>query len=170
MCQPQCPSFSRCGRPLLAAGADALTKDNAGWTPLAALHSGHSHAAEALLAAMPTDAALEDLCSANTLLARQLLPAFIVDRPPHTAAQWTAAWAAFPTDSPCPGLGHALPAALACSVDQAGQLVRRLPAADAQRLRTAALCLTARPHPSAHGPLHLPSAIVQRILSHFACA
>ena len=59
---------------------------------------------------------------------------------------------------------------MACSVDQACKLVWRLPAADAQRLHTFALCLTARPHPSAHGPLHLPSAIVQRILSLFACA
>ena len=45
---------------------------------------------------------------------------------------------------PSPGLARALPAApvLACSVGQARQLVRRLPAADAQCLRTAALRLS----------------------------
>ena len=96
-------------------------------------------------------------------MTRQLLPAFIVTRAPRTAAQWAAVWAALPADTLCPGLGSALPAALAC------KLVRRLPAADAQRLRMRQ-CAPLRPHPSERDPLHLPAAIVQRILTLFACA
>ena len=42
---------------------------------------------------------------------------------------------------PCPGLGAALPAVLARSVEEATCLVRHLPEAEQQRLRTAALCL-----------------------------
>ena len=115
---------------------------------------------------MPTEAALGHLCSFTTALAHQLLPAFIADRLPLTDAQW----ALIPI-APLPGLCRILPAALACSVDQAGQLVRRLPLADAQRLRTAALCLAARPHLSEHSsePLHLPAVAVSHILSLLLC-
>ena len=41
----------------------------------------------------------------------------------------------------CTGLGQVLPASLAYSAAQARRVVARLPAAEAQRLRTAALCL-----------------------------
>ena len=51
------------------------------------------------------------------------------------AADWTL------VPSPCPGVGVALPAALACSADQAAQVVRRLSAAERARLRIGALCL-----------------------------
>ena len=108
---------------LLAAGVDALAKTYYGEKPLhLALRRGHSQAAEILLAAMPADAALGDLCSAGTDLARQLLPGFIASRLPLTAAQW-----ALVPIAPLPGLGHALPTALASSADQARQVVRRLP-------------------------------------------
>ena len=109
-----------------------------------------------LSAAMPTGAALKDLCAAETASSRQLLPKFIASRLPLTDAQW----ALIPI-APRLRLARALPAALARSGDQARQLVRRLPPADAERLRTAALCL-------AHAPQlpqqHLPIALVERIL------
>ena len=100
---------------------------------------------------MPTDAALEDLCTADEPLTNKLLPAFVARRLPLTVTQW----ALIPI-APIPGLARALPAALACSVDQARQVLRRLPQANAQRLRTTALCL-ARVQ-------HLPLTIVERIL------
>ena len=62
--------------------------------------------------------------------------------------------------TPTPGLARALPAALACSANQARQLVRRLPPQAVQRLRTAALCLA---HVQRCLPL-LPLALVERIL------
>ena len=146
---------------LLAAGADALAKTDEGSTPLCeALQRNNSLAAKALLAAMPADAALEDLCTANTASARQLLPAFIASRLPLTDAQW----ALIPI-APCHGLGRALPAALACSGNQARQLVRRLPPAETQRLRTAALCLVRMQRSEPLWPQqYLPLAIVERIL------
>ena len=120
------------------------------------------------------DAALADLCRASeSAVARQLLPDFIVSHLPLTAAQW-----ALVPVIPLPGLGRSLPAALASSVDQACQLVRRLPPADAQRLHTAALCLARQQrrmplnseerHPL--WPEYLPPAAVERILSYFHCA
>ena len=161
-------------RALLAAGADALATSNDGWTAQrAALHYGHSQA-EFLMAAMPADAVLADLCSESTTdVAHQLLPNFIVSHLPLTAAQW-----ALVPVIPLPGLGGALPAALASSVDQAHQLVRRLPPADAQCLRTAALCLArlqrrmpvSRRRRQPLWPEYLPPAAVERILSYFDCA
>ena len=56
-------------------------------------------------------------------------------RMPLAAADWAL------VPSPCPGIGRALPAALACSPAQAAQVVRRLRGAEKARLRTAALCL-----------------------------
>ena len=123
---------------------------------------------------MPADAVLADLCSVlETALARRLLDGFIVSHLPLTAAQW----ALVPVIR-LPGLGRALPAALASSVDQARQVVRRLPPDDTQRLRTAALCLSRlqrrmplsrrRRHPL--WPEYLPPGAVQRILSFCGCA
>ena len=75
-------------------------------------------------------------------MARQLVPSFLASHAPAlTEAQWTSVWTLVPTPCPFPCLGRHLPAALACSEDQAGQLVWRLPEAESQRLRTAALCL-----------------------------
>ena len=56
-------------------------------------------------------------------------------RQPFTPAEW----ARVPT--PCPGLGAALHAVLACSKAEAVALVRCLPAAERERLRIAALCI-----------------------------
>ena len=49
----------------------------------------------------------------------------------------------------CSGIGRALAAALACSPAQAQQVVQRLPPADAERLRCAALCLARTLPPAA---------------------
>ena len=119
-------------------------------------------AASALLAAGPAESVLADLCAAAPDIALRLFPDFVTSQAPLTDAQW----ALIPT--PCPGLGRALPAALAHSTDQARQLVRHLPPEDAQRLRCAALCLS-RPQPQQRGssgalPLYLDAAIQQRIL------
>ena len=56
-------------------------------------------------------------------------------RLPLSAANWAL------VPAPCPGIERVLPAALACSTDQAAQVVRRLPAAAREWLRTAVLCL-----------------------------
>ena len=153
---------------LLPARADPLAKDGHGHTPLFwAFFFNKSQVAEALLAAMPTDAALKDLCNTTEPWACQLLPAFIANRLPLTDAQW----ALIPV-APRPGLCRILPAALACSGDQARQLVWRLPRPDAERLRTAVLCLVrvqrrmvlSRQEREQPLPQHLPTAIVERIL------
>lgn len=73
--------------------------------------------------------------------------------------QW-ALLAAVP--SPCPRLGAALPAVLRRSAGEAAQLVRHLPAADQQRLRTLAMCLGAAAQRGLLPPL--PSPIMQHIL------
>ena len=150
-------------RALLAAGADALSYDSDGNSAVLCALYGYPEAAEALLAAMPADLALGNLSAAGTPVARQLLPWFIAGHLPLSDAQW----ALIPTH--LTGLGRILPATLACSVDQASQLVRRLPPPDAERLRTAALCLG---RVQRHGgqspqlwPLALPPAAVRRILS-----
>ena len=146
---------------LLVAGSDALKKNMEGWTALSfALHYNHSLAAEALLEAMPADAVLEELSISGKPLARQLLPAFVASHLPLADAQWALILIA-----PGLGLARALPAALACSVDQARQLVRRLPLPAALRLRTAALCLARVQRRMPLWPQqHLPLAIVERIL------
>lgn len=61
----------------------------------------------------------------------------LVARLPLTAAQWAG------VPSPCPILGVVLPAVLQRSEAEAAQLVRCLPPADQQRLRTLTLCLAA---------------------------
>ena len=67
-----------------------------------------------------------------------------------------------PTHSP--GLGRALPAALAHSPSQASILVRHLPAADVARLRTFALCLAQLQR---RWGIQLHVAIVDLLLPHF---
>ena len=61
------------------------------------------------------------------------------------------------------GLRRALPAALAHSASQASSLVRHLPATDAQRLRTFALCLARMQR---RWDIQLPVAIIDLLLSH----
>ncbi len=69
-----------------------------------------------------------------------------------------AHWALVP--APCMGIGSALPTALACSPAQAAQVVRRLPPADAARLRTTALCL---------GRSILPGLVAGYVLARLFC-
>ena len=79
---------------------------------------------------------------------------------PLTAAQWQE------VPSPCPGLGHALPAVLQRSEEEAALLVAHLPPADSARLQTFALAL----HRSQRSlSIHLPSELVRRLLSLFDC-
>lgn len=102
-----------------------------------ALANGHTAAARPLLSAGSAAALLAVIASDGTpaLFADFLLAA---GRLALSAADWEL------IPSPCPGLGAALHAALACSAEQASQLVRRLPAEERARLRVAALCLCRR--------------------------
>ena len=68
-----------------------------------------------------------------------------------------AGWALVP--APCPGIERALPAAAACSADQAQQVVQRLPPAAKARLRAAALCLGRCPLPVGVRALILARAV-----------
>ncbi|KAL4425382.1 hypothetical protein ABPG75_009398 [Micractinium tetrahymenae] len=81
------------------------------------------------------------------LASRQALPSWLWDLMP----------------SPCPGLGAALPAVLERSVEEAGLLVRKLPAADRDRLRMAALCLACGRRPSRLALL--PTPIIWHLLA-----
>ena len=169
-------SNAEAARLLLAAGADVRAKDRLGRTPLALMLRETATPAQlpaaTLLLAGPTDEVLDDLRGASNEWTRLLLPAFIARHAPLTDAQWEAVWALVPT-APCPGLGRTLPAALASSVAQASQVVRRLPPADAQRLRTCALCMARTQRLMAVNrrerdplwPEYLPPGAVQRILS-----
>ena len=125
-------------RLLLEAAPQAATVANAwGSTPLQiALDEGRTAAARALLSASPAASVLAALAAADAL-ALQLFPDFLLapGRLPLAPADWALVLL------PCPGIEHALPAALACGPDQAAQVVRRLPPAEAARLRTTALCL-----------------------------
>ena len=160
---------------LVAAGADGRAKDRNRQTPLQLLFRRPftpelAAAAAELLSAEQTDAGLEAIrFTADPRYSRQLLPGFIASHLPLTDAQW----ALIPTD-PRLGLARALPTVLAFSVGQASQLVRRLPPPDAQRLRTAALCLARVQRHIGQSPelwpLALPPAAVRRILSFFDCA
>jgi len=80
-----------------------------------------------------------------------LYPA-LVARQPLTPQQWAE------VPVPCHGLGTVLPAVLERSVQEAALLVRCLPAADRQRLRTFALCL-------ARTQGHLPTPLVWHLLT-----
>ena len=104
---------------LLSVGADERAMDNFGVTPLClALWLPDPDAAAemaALLTVGPVDAVLEDLCCAGTTASRRLLTKYIANNLPLTDDQWAR------VPIPCPGLSHALPTALACSVGQARQ-------------------------------------------------
>ena len=177
---------------LLAAPHTAMAVDAEGSTPLhLAAAGGHALAAVLLLAAAPETARAPNTRGrlplhcwqqalhrqhANTarclgpaaevlqaLLrhgqgALPLFPDFVVARLPLSAVEWDL------MPRQCPGLGLALPAALAHSASQASSLVRHLPAADAQRLRTFALCLA---RVQRRWDIQVPVAIVDLLLSHF---
>lgn len=120
-------------------------------TPLqAALRANRISTARALLGASPAAEVLAALQAAGPP-ALPLFADFLLS--PGRLPLGAAGWAFVP--SPCPGIERTLPAAMARSVDQAAQVVQHLEAADAARLRTAALCLWR---------LDLPSAVVETIL------
>ena len=125
-------------RLLLEAAPQAASAATAsGHLPLQfALSQGHTSTVRALLGAGPPTALLAALAAAGAA-ALPLFPDFLLapGRLPLAAADWAL------VPSPCPGIERALPAALACGPDQAAQVVRRLPPAEAARLRTTALCL-----------------------------
>ena len=121
---------------LLAAAPEAAAARNTlGWLPLQqALYYRHTNTARCLLAPGPAAEVLQALLR-HGQAALPLFADFVIARLPLSAVEW----ALMPRH--CPGLGRALPAALAHSTSQASSLVRHLPAADAKRLRTFALCL-----------------------------
>ncbi len=107
-----------------------------------------------LVAATPSHATLAAVAQRGGPVA-PLFADFIAAAPPLTAEQW----ALVPVS--CPRLGRALPASLARAHEQARQVVRRLPPADATRLRTFALAL-ARLQRCLR--VALPGAVAERLL------
>ncbi|KAI3426877.1 hypothetical protein D9Q98_006823 [Chlorella vulgaris] len=103
----------------------------------------------------PARSALAALLAAGPA-AQPLFADFVIARLPMTSKEWAT------VPAPCPGIGRALPAVLAHPAEQARWLVRHLPPADAQRLRTAAFSLH-----RAQQQLHvfLPSPVVWDILA-----
>ena len=138
---------------------DAVTAS--GLTPLDAALWGCNNAkkreavARVLLPAGPAGLALASLIKAGRT-GRRLLPDFVAARLPLTDEHWSL------LPCPCPGLGPLLPAVLAMGTAQAHQLVHHLPAADAKRLRLAALCLARAQRRTC---VHLPPSITGLILS-----
>ena len=110
-----------------------------------------------LLAAGPAAMVLQALLQEGEE-AQPFFADFITARPPLSEAEWAL------VPVPCQGLGSALPTALAQSSAQASRLVQHLPDANAERLRTFALCL-ARAQRRAH--VSLPTPVVWRLLAHF---
>lgn len=122
-------------RLLLDAAPSTATAISFERSPLQlALMERHISTARCFLSAGPKPAVLAALAAAGPP-ALPLFADFVIARCPLSEEEW----AAVPT--PCPNLGHALPVALDHSPAQAACLVARLPTADVQRLRTAALCL-----------------------------
>lgn len=145
-----------------AAPAAAGVRDADGRTPLElALSCRRMGPARCLLSATAGSAALPSLDELLALLSRegewaQPLFATLAARQPLSPEQWQL------VPDPCAGLGAALPPTLERSADEAALLVARLPAADRQRLHTAALCL-ARVQPELR--LQLPTPCVWRMLA-----
>lgn len=149
-----------------AAPQVALLGDAKGEIPLAAALRSHRFAvAQCLLerGALPAASTVLALLEAARQHCQQFnaypLPASLyiplVAREPLTPEQWAY------VPAPCPGLEAALPAVLARSDAEAALLVARLPAAERERLRVAALCL--RRTERVHG-LPLPPAVVRPLL------
>ncbi|KAL4435618.1 hypothetical protein ABPG77_002581 [Micractinium sp. CCAP 211/92] len=147
-------------RLLLAAQPEAvLVKSRAGKLPLELTFPGrHLDAARCLL----TDGALPPAAEALAALAgtgtwAQPLYATLAARQPLSALEWEL------VPAPCSGLGAALPAVLARSVDEAALLMRRLPPADVARMRAVALCASHFMPQS--GLTLLPTAILWHLLA-----
>jgi hypothetical protein len=126
---------------LAAAPKAAMHATRAGLMPLQlALQHGdggpHFAAASLLLhaAAAPRQLDLTILLAAGPR-GLHLLADYVIARMPLSTAEWER------IPAPCPGLLHALPAALTRSADQAREVVQRLSPSDAAQLRTALQCL-----------------------------
>ena len=134
----------------------------AGQTPLHAALALKSEKARAatVRALLPMGSDTETLLVLNVTLPQSLpfFADFVIARP----ALSTINWALVP--SPCPGLGRALPAALAHSPGQAPCLVARLPQGDKDRRRAFALALH---RAQACTRICLPQPLVWRMLSLF---
>ena len=166
-------------RALVSAGVDVRATTNDGWTPLSILlylppSPPRLMAAAVLVERGPAGAVLDEMCGEppGNDMARQLVPSFLTSHATAlTEAQWTSVLTLVPTPCPFPRLGRFLPDALACSEEQASELVRRLPPEDSQRLRCFALCL-ARWGTQFHGIITggLPHGVRRRILSLFHCS
>jgi hypothetical protein len=95
-----------------------------------------------------------------------LLADFVIGHAPLSALEWQH----IPT--PCPGLLRAVPSALSRSVDQAREVVQRLPRDEAAQLRTALLRLRRVQQSfrdrlrATHANVSLPSDIIIKILMH----
>ena len=151
---------------LVAAAPDTcLTRHlSTGYCPVEwALHNGHWAVARCLLEHGPQPPAAAvlkvlGLCSHLANISDEAIAPLCVllaARQPLTPADWQQ------LPAPCPGLGAALPAVLARSEAEAAQLVARLPPADKQRLRTAALCIG---RVERSGGLHLPGDVLRPLL------
>ena len=114
----------------------------------------HIETARALLPATPAEEALSVLEQAGAELAPPLFPILAASQA-LSPGQWERVWDGS-------HLGAALPAVLARSEAEAGLLVRRLPAEERQRLRTAALCLE---RAQRRLGVELPGAVVGRVLA-----
>ena len=120
-----------------------------------AAERGNSAVARCLMSFGPT----ADVLAALVRAGAAALPLFadcLLARLPFADAEWQL------VPAPCPGLGRALPAALACSPAQAHSLVQHLPSTDAQRLCVASLSL-ARAQKRLRCSLTLP--LVWRLLA-----
>lgn len=153
---------------LLQAGpAAALVWDSASHAPLILAISVRQYGAARYLMEHgllpPASDVLDALADAEEVFSAKAwlraLCATFVSRQPLTSEEWGR----LPT--PCTGLGAALPAVLGRSAEEAGLLVRHLPPAEQQRLRTGALCLA---HAQRLHDSLLPSPIVGRILAQSA--
>ena len=148
---------------LAAAPQLALLRDSSGSRPFDVALENHQYSAALfLMEHAPLPPAAELLASLEAAHDRGAVPArlhalyvVLLALQPLTPAEWAR------VPAPCTGLGAALPAVLARSEAEAALLVAHLPAADRQRLRTAALCL--RRTERVHG-VDLPPALLRALL------
>ena len=150
-------------RQLLAADPEtALQRDRLGRTPLqVALVEGHADAARCLLEVgllQPAGGLLAAVffMPRDRLAAEPPLYTMIAGHQPLARNEWAR------KQTPCPGLGAALPAVLARSTTEARLLVQHLSPMDRQRLRVLALCLGRAQRGL---PTPLPAPILWHILA-----
>ncbi|KAL4431317.1 hypothetical protein ABPG75_006573 [Micractinium tetrahymenae] len=150
---------------LQAAPAAALVKDRDGSTPVELALGQPSERGAAAARVLLQQGALPLLAGPLLALLRgagddalPLVPLLVA-----RLALSEEDWAQVPV--PCPGLGTALPAVLARSATEAGCLVRHLPAADRERLQTAALCLARVQRRLLPAGQALPAPLAWRVLA-----